>query len=138
GGRGRGGEGGEEGGGALGGGAAGGGLPPPPPRKGGGGGGPPRRAPPPGPGPPPPAAPAAVDPPLVPPGTRVSSHGLRVGPYAEFSVLLPIANSSQFVLPTRIAPAARSLVTTVASYGGRKSFKIREPHVVGQWRVQLL
>src|SRR5689334_9108349 len=85
-----------------------------------------------------PAATAAVDPPLVPPGTRVSSHGLRVGPYAEFSVLLPIANSSQLVLPMTIAPAFRSRVTTVASYGGRKPFRMREPHVVGVWRVQML
>ena len=43
--------------------------------------------------------------------------GLRVGPYALFSVDEPIANSSMFVLPTTTAPAARSRVTTVASYG---------------------
>ena len=62
-----------------------------------------------------PAATAAAEPPLLPPGTRSRSHGLRVGPNAEFSVLLPIANSSQLVLPSRMAPASRSSRTTVAS-----------------------
>src|SRR5579864_2382434 len=85
-----------------------------------------------------PAATAAVDPPLVPPGTRVSSQGFRVGPYAEFSVLLPIANSSQLALPMMIAPARRRRVTTVASYGGRNPWRMRDPHVVGQFRVQML
>jgi hypothetical protein len=50
-----------------------------------------------------------------PPGTRLVSSGLRVAPNAEFSVLEPMANSSRLVLPTTIAPASRSLVTTVAS-----------------------
>ncbi len=62
-----------------------------------------------------PEATAAADPPLLPPGTRSGSQGFRVGPKAEFSVLLPMANSSQFVFPTRMAPAARSRSTTVAS-----------------------
>ena len=53
-----------------------------------------------------PAATAAALPPLDPPGTRLGSSGLRVGPNAEFSVLEPIANSSRFVLPTMTAPAA--------------------------------
>src|SRR5581483_4051830 len=64
------------------------------------------------------AATAAADPPLVPPGTRVTSHGLRTGPNAEFSFDDPIANSSQFVFATITAPAASSRVMTVASYGG--------------------
>ena len=53
-----------------------------------------------------PAATATADPPLDPPGDPRSSHGLRVGPKAECSVDEPIANSSQFVLPTITAPAA--------------------------------
>ena len=61
------------------------------------------------------AATAAADPPLDPPGIRVGSHGFRVAPNAEFSVDEPIANSSQFVLPTMTAPAASSRSTTVAS-----------------------
>ena len=61
-----------------------------------------------------PAATAAADPPDDPPGTRDVSCGLRVGPKAEFSVELPMANSSRLVLPTTAAPAASSLVTAVA------------------------
>ena len=53
-----------------------------------------------------PAATAAAEPPLLAAGVRVGSHGLRVGPKAEFSVDEPIANSSRFVLPTMTAPAA--------------------------------
>ena len=57
-----------------------------------------------------PAATATADPPLDPPGMRSVAHGFRVGPNAEFSVDDPIANSSQFVLPTITAPAASSRV----------------------------
>src|SRR5438067_7463753 len=63
------------------------------------------------------AATAAADPPLDPPGTRVVSHGLRVGPTDECSVDEPIANSSRFVLPMIDAPRARSRAAAVASYG---------------------
>ncbi len=62
-----------------------------------------------------PAATAAALPPEEPPGTRDRQCGLRVGPNAEFSVEDPMANSSRLVLPTMIAPAWRSRVTTVAS-----------------------
>src|SRR5436190_11130099 len=85
-----------------------------------------------------PAATAAAEPPLDPPGTRVGSCGLRVGPNAEFSVEDPIANSSRFVLPTRTAPASRSRVTAVASYGGRHPSRIFDEHVVGIPRVHML
>src|SRR5438132_1259534 len=53
-----------------------------------------------------PAATAAADPPDDPPGTRSSPQGFRTGPNAEFSLEEPIANSSQFVLPTSTEPAA--------------------------------
>ena len=46
---------------------------------------------------------------------RERSQGLRVVPNAEFSVELPMANSSRLVLPSGIRPAARSRATTVAS-----------------------
>ena len=59
---------------------------------------------------------AAADPPLDPPGVRARSHGLKVGPYAEFSVDEPIANSSIFVLPRMTIPASLILETTVESY----------------------
>src|SRR6476661_6772581 len=85
-----------------------------------------------------PAATAAADPPLEPPGTRVRSCGLRVGPNAEFSVDEPIANSSRFVLPITTAPAARTRSTTVASYGGRHPSRMRDEHVVGIPRVHML
>ena len=84
------------------------------------------------------AATAAADPPDEPPGTRVVSSGFFVGPKAEFSVLEPIANSSRLVLPTKIAPASRSRVTTVASYGGRQSARIFDEHVVGIPCVHML
>ncbi len=62
-----------------------------------------------------PAATAAALPPDDPPGTLVGSWGLRVGPKAEFSVELPMANSSRLVLPTTTAPAAARRATTVPS-----------------------
>jgi len=51
---------------------------------------------------------AAAEPPLLPPGTRVRSQGLLVGPQAECSVEEPMANSSMFVLPGTTAPASSS------------------------------
>src|SRR5437762_3910926 len=77
-----------------------------------------------------PAATATAEPPDEPPGTRARSHGLRALPYAEFSLDEPIANSSQFVLPTITAPAALSRAVTVASYGGTKSASMRDAAVV--------
>ena len=62
-----------------------------------------------------PAATAAALPPDDPPGTRSGSWGLRVGPNAEFSVELPMANSSRLVLPMVMAPAPARRSTTVAS-----------------------
>src|SRR5689334_17403265 len=77
-----------------------------------------------------PAATAAAEPPLEPPGTHDVSRGLRTGPYAEFSFDEPMANSSQFILPRMIAPAASSRATAVQSYGGMKLPKLFEPAVV--------
>src|SRR5215212_8291526 len=62
-----------------------------------------------------PPATAAAEPPDEPPGTRSGSHGFRLGPYAEFSVDEPIANSSMFVLPSSGKPASRQRAATVAS-----------------------
>ncbi len=72
---------------------------------------------------------AAADPPLLPPGTRSSPHGLAVGPYAECSVDEPIANSSMFVLPRMTAPTSRSRSVMWASYGARYPSRMREPAV---------
>src|SRR5580704_5216416 len=63
------------------------------------------------------AATAAAEPPDEPPGIRVMSHGLCVGPNAEFSVELPIANSSMLHRPKTIAPAAFNFSMAVALYG---------------------
>src|SRR5262245_6518228 len=73
---------------------------------------------------------AAAEPPDEPPGTRSRSQGFRVGLKAECSVEEPIANSSMLVLPSITAPAAPSLATQVASYGGTKPSRIFEPQVV--------
>src|SRR5690348_3653844 len=85
-----------------------------------------------------PAATATADPPLVPPGILVGSQGFIVGPNADVSVDEPIANSSQFALPTMTAPAASSRCTTVASYGGTKCSRMRDDAVVRTPFVQML
>ena len=85
-----------------------------------------------------PAATAAAEPPLLPPGTLPGSCGLRVGPKAEFSVELPMANSSRFVLPSVTAPAPARDVTTVASKGGRQPSRMSDPQVVVTPRVHRL
>ena len=61
------------------------------------------------------AATAAADPPEEPPGIREVSHGLHVVWKAEFSVELPMANSSMFNRPKITAPAACNFSITVAS-----------------------
>ena len=65
------------------------------------------------------AATATAEPPDEPPGTRVRSQGLAVGPNAECSVDDPIANSSMFVFPRITAPMSRSRSVMWASYGAR-------------------
>ena len=62
-----------------------------------------------------PDATAAAEPPLEPPGERLTSHGLRVTPHALDSVNGQIASSGRFVLPTITAPADRSRLTTSES-----------------------
>src|SRR5437764_15370812 len=59
-----------------------------------------------------PAATAAAEPPDEPPGTRVGSHGFRVGPKAEITAAEPFANSSMLILtisgwPTSLRRKAR-------------------------------
>src|SRR6185312_845198 len=62
-----------------------------------------------------PADTAAAEPPPEPPGTRAGSQGFRDGPYAEFSVDEPIANSSVLVLPSRRRPRDLQRAATVES-----------------------
>ncbi len=63
------------------------------------------------------AAIAAAEPPEEPPGIAVLSHGFLTGPKNEFSLEEPIANSSQFNLPSVTMPARLNCSTTVASKG---------------------
>ena len=67
------------------------------------------------------AATAAAEPPLDPPGTRPGAAGFCTGPYAEFSFELPMANSSQFVLPRKIAPARRASPPPCRHTGANRS-----------------
>ncbi len=78
------------------------------------------------------AATAAADPPDDPPGERDRSCGLLVIFMDELAVVEPMANSSMFILPSGMAPAAFSLVMTVASYGEvYESARICDAHVQG-------
>src|ERR1700722_311960 len=77
-----------------------------------------------------PAATVAALPPLLPPGTRSTSHGLPTEPNAEFSVDEPMANSSQLVLPTHTAPASNNRCTAVPVYGGLYPLRIFDAAVV--------
>src|SRR5580700_12040743 len=83
-----------------------------------------------------PAATVAALPPLLPPGTRSMSQGLPTGPYAEFSVDDPMANSSQLVLPTQTAPASNKRCTAVPVYGGLNPLRIFDPAVVSMPSTQ--
>lgn len=77
-----------------------------------------------------PVATAAAQPPLDPPAMRFGSRGFVVRPKSSFSVRGPNANSGQFVLAIRIAPAARIRATAGASSAGTLSSRKRLPQVV--------
>src|SRR4051812_19396670 len=89
---------------------------------------------------PPPSLPCAIDtmpaatpaalPPDEPPGVREVSHGLRAGPKRSGSLTGRIPISGRLVLPTTIAPAARSLRTVALSSDGTQSPIARMPIVV--------
>ena len=63
-----------------------------------------------------PACTATALPPDEPPGTLVSSNAFKTFPYAEFSLVLPIANSSQLQLPIIMASSSNKRCTAVAEY----------------------
>ena len=56
-----------------------------------------------------------AEPLLEPPATCRGSCGLRVGPKAEASPVVPNASSCRLHLPTTTAPAARRRAVTAAS-----------------------
>src|SRR5581483_12194049 len=62
-----------------------------------------------------PAATPAPEPEEEPPGWWPVFHGLRAGGHGRSKLGPPIANSCVESLPSTMAPAARSLVTTTAS-----------------------
>src|SRR4051794_10161237 len=79
-----------------------------------------------------PAATAADEPPLEPPGVRLTSHGLRVTPKTLVFVKLSVPNSGLAVLPTGTAPAARSRATLRLSFGsGPRPANGTDPNEVG-------
>ena len=73
-----------------------------------------------------PAASAAPEPPLDPPGDQSVPHGFVVVPYSVFVVNPANANSGWFVLPTTIAPAARSRRGTSPSAEARRRVRERQ------------
>ena len=81
---------------------------------------------------------AAAAPPELPPGTFSTSHGLRVTPEAEVSVVLPIANSSILSLPITTMPSSLRRLITVALYVGIKFSRIFDEQVVRISFVQIL
>lgn len=62
-----------------------------------------------------PAATAAADPPLLPDGDRVRSHGLLVGPAPSGCVVGLLPSSGRFVLPTVMSPASRNRAPSAVS-----------------------
>ena len=82
------------------------------------------------------AATAAAEPPDDPPGTRLEIARIaHRDDKPEFSFDEPMANSSQFILPSTTAPAASSCATAVQSYGGTYLSRIFDPAVVRTPRV---
>src|SRR4051794_10032499 len=77
------------------------------------------------------AAMAAAVPPLLPPGMRARSYGLRTAPNARLLLVQPYDNSCRLVLPSTRAPADLSAATTGASAAGRKPRSAGVPAVVG-------
>ena len=82
------------------------------------------------------AATADDEPPEDPPGTKSLSIGFCTFPKKLVSFDDPIANSSQFNLPSNIAPSFQIFWVTVDSYVGIKLFKILLPAVVLIFLVQ--
>ena len=74
---------------------------------------------------------ATADPPLEPPGERRMSCGLRIGPNAESSLVVPNANSCRLHLPSSTAPAFRSRCTIGASCADGAVDRTRDAAVVG-------
>ena len=78
------------------------------------------------------SATAAAEPLDEPPGVRVRSCGLRVGPGCR------LANSVVTVLPSSTPPALRDSATQAASRSGWRPLWIGVPHSVGMSKVSMM
>lgn len=78
-----------------------------------------------------PAATAAADPPEEPPGVRVRSQGLRVGPFTSGSVMPFAPNSGVLVLPKITSPASSQRSTTALCRSAGRWASERLPLPVG-------
>ena len=81
---------------------------------------------------------AAAQPLDEPPDVRVGSQGLRTGPLSEVWLAPEKQRLSQTALPTTVAPASSSRVTTVASYDGTNPSTVREPFIIGTPATEML
>ena len=77
-----------------------------------------------------PATMEAPAPPLDPPDVRSVFQGFLQGSPNLFSLAPSSPNSGEFVLPSIIAPAAKTLSTTAQSASGILSLYAKEPPVV--------
>ena len=82
-----------------------------------------------------PAATAAAAPPLDPPGVSAGFQGLPVVPNRGLEVKPSSVNSGTLVLPSTMAPAARTRATTSSSAAGRQPRSAGLPQVVGMSAV---
>ena len=78
-----------------------------------------------------PGATAAADQPEDPPGVRVRSQGLRVGPQASGSVIPLAPNYGVLVLPKMTSPASIQRCTIVECSGAGVDISAREPRELG-------
>gem|GEM_PF-1717649 len=84
------------------------------------------------------AATATAEPPDVHPGILLSPYGFVTAQYAEFSLPLPIANSSIFALPIIQPPCFSRSMKQLALYGGINHASIFEAHVVSTPFVRMI
>src|SRR5215471_8306478 len=85
-----------------------------------------------------PAATRAALPLEDPPVVRAGSQGLHTGPVTEVWLAPEKHRSSHTALPAIVAPAASSLVTTVASRLGTNPSRVREPFIIGTPATSIL
>ena len=85
-----------------------------------------------------PAATSAALPLDDPPADFVRSHGLRTGPLREVWLPPEKHRSSHTALPTIVAPASSTRVTTVASRRGTNPSTVADPFIIGSPATSML